>query len=276
MSIRSGHLQDESTRVGRWGLGAVSVIVAIFLTIPILITVPISFSSIDRVTFPPPGLSLRWYAEFFGVDGHQGSRWMPAARLSVQVGIASAILATVLGVLAAIPIARMRFRGKRLVETFVMLPLILPPIVLGVGLFFLYIPTKLLGTWFGMVLGHTVLGAPYVAVIVAAALRNFDDRLEWAAASLGAGRWRVLWTVTIPLLRPAILAGALFAFLTSFDELIIALFVSGTTSVTLPRLLWDFVRTETSPVIAVVSTLLLLFAILFAGGMAIVQRKRSR
>jgi putative spermidine/putrescine transport system permease protein len=276
MAFRSRDLQDAPTRVGRWGLATVAAVVAVFLTMPILITVPISFSSIDRVTFPPPGLSLRWYAEFFGVGGHQGSRWMPAAKLSVQVGIVSAILATGLGGLAAIPLARMRFRGKRLIETFVMLPLILPPIVLAVGLFFLYIPTQLLGTWFGIVLGHTVLGAPYVTVIVAAALRNFDDRLEWAAASLGAGRWRVLWTVTVPLLRPAILSGALFAFLTSFDELIIALFVSGTTSVTLPRLLWDFVRTETSPVIAVVSTLLLLFSVLFAGGLAIVQGRRNR
>lgn len=275
MANTADELTTIGTRIGRWGIGALAVTMALYLTMPVLVTIPISFSSIDRVTFPPPGYSLQWYAEFFGV-GRRGSRWLPAAGLSFFVGVASATLATILGSLAALPIARLRFRGKHLIETFVLLPLILPPIVLAVGLFFLYIPTSLLGTRVGIILGHTVLGAPYVTVIVVAALRNFDDRLEWAASSLGANRWQVLRTVTIPILRPAILAGALFAFLTSFDELIIALFVSGTTTVTLPRLLWDFVRTETSPVIAVVSTLLLLFAVVFAAAIALVQRDKDR
>ena len=186
----------------------------------------------------------------------------------------TSVLSTVLGGLAAIPVARAQFRGKTLIQTLLLLPLVLPVIVLAVGLFLMYVPLKLLGSPLGIVFGHSVLAIPYVTIIVAATLKNFDERLEWAAMSLGANRSRTLWSVTIPLVRPGILAGALFAFITSFDELLIALFVSGTRAVTLPRLLWDFVRSEASPVIAVVSVLLTVFSIVAVGVVAAVQRER--
>jgi putative spermidine/putrescine transport system permease protein len=252
-----------------------SALVVFYLVFPLLVTIPISFNPVRRIEFPPSGYSMVWYRDFLGIGAeNRNSRWVGATWLSIRIALATSVLATVLGGLAAIPIARVRFRGKYLIQTILLLPLVLPVIVLAVGLFLFYVPLHMLGSPLGIVLGHTVLAIPYVTVIVAATLKNFDERLEWAAMSLGASRVRTLWTVTIPLVRPGILAGALFAFLTSFDELLIALFVSGTRAVTLPRLLWDFVRSEASPVIAVVSVLLTAFSVLVVALIALVQRER--
>jgi putative spermidine/putrescine transport system permease protein len=256
-------------------LALVAALVVFYLVFPLLITIPISLNPIRRIEFPPSGYSLTWYRNFLGLgDENRNSRWLGATWLSVRIALATSLLSTVLGGLAAIPVARAQFRGKGVIQTILLLPLVLPVIVLAVGLFLLYVPLHLLGSPIGIILGHTVLAIPYVTVIVAATLKNFDERLEWAAMSLGASRARTLWMVTIPLIRPGILAGALFAFLTSFDELLIAMFVSGTRAVTLPRLLWDFVRSETSPVIAVVSVLLTAFSVVVVALVAVVQRER--
>jgi putative spermidine/putrescine transport system permease protein len=267
-------LRLPRTSRGRALLLLLASLVAFYLIFPMLITIPISFNPIQRVQFPPTGFSLRWYEEFFAVGQGMGTRWIPAAWLSLQVAVATAVLSTIIGSLAAVPLARARFRGKNAIQTFLLLPLVVPIIVLAVGIFLLYVPLRLLGSPLGIVFGHSVIAIPYVMIIVAATLKGFDEQVEWAASSLGAGRIRTFWEVTIPLARPGILAGALFAFLTSFDELLIALFVSGTRAVTLPRLLWDFLRTEASPVIAVVSTLLMLGTIVFIALLALVQRER--
>lgn len=270
-----GRLRLPRSTVGRAILFLVAALVAFYLIFPMLITIPISFNPIQRVQFPPQGFSLRWYEEFFEVDQGMGNRWIPATTLSLQVAFGTAFLSTILGGLAAVPLARARFRGKNLIQTLLLLPLVVPIIVLAVGIFLLYVPAGLLGSPLGIVFGHTVIATPYVMIIVAATLKGFDEQIEWAAASLGAGRLRTLWEVTIPMARPGILAGALFAFLTSFDELLIALFISGTRAVTLPRLLWDFLRTEASPVIAVVSTLLMIGTLLFIAVLGLIQRQRA-
>jgi len=256
-------------------LALLTALVVFYLVFPLLVTIPISFNSIQRIEFPPTGYSTRWYANFLGIgEENRNSRWLSATWLSVRIALATSVLSTVLGGLAAIPVARAQFRGKNLVQTLLLLPLVLPVIVLAVGLFLMYVPLRLLGSPMGIVFGHSVLAIPYVTIIVAATLKNFDERLEWAAMSLGANRTRTLLSVTIPIVRPGIIAGALFAFITSFDELLIALFVSGARAVTLPRLLWDFVRSEASPVIAVVSVLLTVFSIVAVGLVATVQRER--
>lgn len=260
--------------IGRWPLGLLVFLTACFLIFPMLITIPISFNPIRRIEFPPSGFSLRWYEEFLGLGGNYQSRWVGATLTSLRIAFATSVISTVLGSMAAIPIARARFQGKNLVQTFLFLPLVVPIIVLAVGLYLMYAPMRMLGSPLAIILGHCTLGIPYVAIIVAASLKNFDEQLEWAALSLGASRAKTYWKVTVPLVRPAILAGGLLAFLTSFDELLIALFVSGTSSVTLPRLLWDFLRTEASPVIAVVSTLLMVVAVVIAGFSATIRKTR--
>lgn len=260
---------------GRALIALLTALVVFYLIFPMLVTVPISFNSVMRVQFPITGFSLRWYEEFFSIGQGAGTRWLPATFLSFQIALATSILSTILGGLAAVPIARVRFRGKGPIQTLLLLPLVFPVIVLAVGIFLLYIPIGLLGNPLGIVFGHTVLATPFVMIIVAATLKGFDETLEWASLSLGANRWRTLQEITIPIVRPGILAGALFAFLTSFDELLIALFVSGTRAVTLPRLLWDFIRTEASPVLAVVSVLLTLFSIFSILLLAFVRRTRD-
>jgi putative spermidine/putrescine transport system permease protein len=238
----------------RWGqllLAGFTLIVVLYLVFPLLITVPISFSASRLVEFPPPGYSAQWYGEFFSTE-----RWTDALLLSFQVGLMTSLLATVLGTLAAIPMARVQFRGKNVINTLLLLPMVVPIIVLAVGTYLFYAQLKILGSLPGLVFAHTVLALPFVVTIAAATLKGFDESLEWAALSLGASRLRTFWSVTLPLIRPGIVVGAFFAFLTSFDELLLVLFVGGS-RYTLPRLLWDVVRSELSPVLAVVSTLLI-------------------
>ena len=166
-----------------------SALVVFYLVFPLLVTIPISFNPVRRIEFPPSGYSVVWYRDFLGIgEENRNSRWVGATWLSIRIALATSVLSTVLGGLAAIPIARVQFRGKYLIQTILLLPLVLPVIVLAVGLFLFYVPLHMLGSSLGIVLGHTVLAIPYVTVIVAATLKNFDERLEWAAMSLGANR----------------------------------------------------------------------------------------
>ena len=238
---------------------ALAGLVFLYLLFPILVVIPLSFSSGSYLSFPPPGFSLRWYANFFG-----RSDWLEAAWLSVWIGSAVTALATSLGVPAAIALVRGNFRGKGLVVGFIMSPVIAPVIIVAIGIYFFYARLGLIGSPLGLVIAHTCLAVPFVVINVAATLQGFDQRLEQAAMNLGATPWGTFWQVTLPIIRPGILSGAVFAFITSFDELVIALFVSGSTAVTLPRKMWDSIRFEIDPTIAAVSTLLIaLTAVLF-------------
>lgn len=233
---------------------AVAGLVLLYLIFPILVVIPLSFSSATYLSFPPPGFSLQWYQNFFSRSDWLGSAW-----LSIWVGISVMALATGLGTPAAIALVRGRFRGKELVNAFILSPIIVPGIIVAIGIYFFYARLGLLGSPFSLVLAHTCLAVPFVVINVSATLYGFDERLEYAAMSLGASPWGTFWQVTLPIIRPGVLAGALFAFITSFDELIVALFVSGTTAVTLPRKMWEGIRFEIDPTIAAVSTILILF-----------------
>ncbi|MBV9521288.1 MAG: ABC transporter permease [Alphaproteobacteria bacterium] len=252
-----------------WGLAAVSGLVFLYLIFPILVVVPLSFSSGTYLSFPPPGFSLRWYENFFG-----RSDWLAAAQLSLWVAIAVMLLATALGAPAALALVRARFRGRNLLIAFIISPLIAPAIIVAIGTYFFYARLGLVGNPLALVLGHTSLAVPFVVINVAATLHGFDERLEHAAMNLGATPWRTFWQVTFPIIRPGILAGALFAFISSFDELVVALFISGSTAVTLPRKMWESIRFEIDPTIAAVSTILVvLTASLFLS--AELLRRRS-
>jgi putative spermidine/putrescine transport system permease protein len=235
----------------RWGLILVSAFVFLYLVFPILIVIPLSFSSGTYLAFPPPGFSLRWYQNFFS-----RSDWLDAAYLSIWIGTAVMILATALGAPAALALVRGRFRGRNLLVAFIISPLIAPVIIVAIGIYFFYARLGLIGNAFALVIAHTCLAVPFVVINVSATLQGFDERLEHAAMNLGATPWRTFWQVTFPIIRPGVLAGALFAFISSFDELVVALFVSGSTAVTLPRKMWESIRFEIDPTIAAVSTIL--------------------
>jgi putative spermidine/putrescine transport system permease protein len=245
--------------VGGMAAGALAALVFVYLLFPILIVIPLSFSSGNYLSFPPPGFSLRWYENFLS-----RSDWLEATWLSVWIGGAVTALATGLGVPTAVALVRGKFRGKGVVVGFIMSPIIAPVIIVAIGIYFFYARLGLIGNPLGLVIAHTCLAVPFVVINVAATLQGFDERLEQAAMNLGATPWRTFGQVTLPIIRPGILSGAVFAFITSFDELVVALFVSGSTAVTLPRKMWDSIRFEIDPTIAAVSSLLVaLTAVLF-------------
>ena len=243
----------RSVSVPRLILYVFCAMVLVYLVFPVLVVIPLSFSSAQYLTFPPPGFSLQWYRNFF-----TRSDWVSAAILSFWVGSVVMILATILGTLASIGLVRGRFPGRGVVNTFIVSPLIVPAIIVAIGIYFFYAQLGLVGRPIALITAHTALAVPFVVVNVTATLYGFDERLEYAAMNLGANRLRTFWHVTLPIIRPGVLAGALFAFITSWDELIVAIFISGTGAVTLPRKMWDSIRFQIDPTIAAVSTLLII------------------
>ena len=229
-----------------------AALVLLYLVFPILVVIPLSFSAGTYLSFPPPGFSLRWYANFFG-----RTDWLGAASLSLWVGAAVMLLATALGAPAALALVRSDFHGKNFLTGFIISPLIAPAIIVAIGIYFFYARLGLVGNPFALVIAHTALAVPFVVINVAATLQGFDESLEQAAMNLGATPWRTFWQVTFPIIRPGVLAGALFAFISSFDELVVALFISGSSAVTLPRKMWESIRFEIDPTIAAVSTMLI-------------------
>jgi ABC-type spermidine/putrescine transport system permease subunit II len=246
---------DRPSRgLSRSVLRAVALITIGFLALPSFFVVPISFSNSAFMEWPPVGFSLQWYEGYFG-----SNLWIGASIRSFSVALLTAALATLIAAPAAFVLVRARLRSKTAILALILSPLILPRMIIAVALFYLYARIGLVGTTFGLVLGHTVLAVPYVVITVMAVLKGYDERLDEAAATLGANRWRTLWHITLPLIRPGIISAFLFAFIVSFDELTIALFTTGGLSATLPKQMWDDAVLKVSPLLAAVSTVLLIF-----------------
>lgn len=246
-------------------------LVFFYLVVPIIIIIPLAFSSAAHLTFPPPGLSLRWWHEYFSRRD-----WTGATILSFQVALVTMILATSLGTLASFTLVRVRFPGKNLLYSLILSPLIIPVIITAISSYFFFARLQLIGNWLTIALGHTIVALPIVIIIVSASLKSFDQALEHAALNLGADRFRTFWYVTFPLIRSGVFTAALFAFLTSFDELLIALFLSGERAKTLPRRMWDGLRLEINPTIAVVSTILIFLTCIFLLLISELSHRRSK
>ena len=247
-------MDDEGQRGGP-GSAAVMVLasaVLLFLIAPVVIIVIVSFSGADYLSFPPPYLSLRWYQRFLGATS-----WRQAIWVSTQVALLTMVFATTLCLLAALALVRGRFRGKGAIYAVMLSPMIVPTVITAIGLYFFFVRLKATGSILAMALGHTVLALPVVVIIMAAALQGFDMRLEQAALSLGASRLTALRRITLPLILPGLLSAALFAFLTSFDELLIPLFLSGVEVQTLTVRIWNSLTLEVDPTIAAVSSFLI-------------------
>ena len=239
-----------SRGMGRIAFDALWMLVLAFLALPVAIIAAVSFSSASYLAFPPPGFGLRWYAAYLG-----SREWLASTWLSLAVAACVVALATPLGTLAALGLARLPKPARALVGGLILSPLIVPGVVAAIGIYYVFARYRLVGTPLGLVLAHTCLAVPFVVTSVGASLAGFDRRLEQAALGLGATPLRAFRQVTLPLIRPGVLGGALFAFLVSFDELIVALFLSGSGAITLPRRMWDDPRFAIDPTIAVVSTL---------------------
>jgi ABC-type spermidine/putrescine transport system permease subunit II len=220
-----------------------------FLVLPILVVALVSFSSSPYLVFPPPGFSLRWYEDYFG-----DPIWIDATIRSVKVAVATTALATTLGGLLAFSLVRGRYPGRAIVNQISVAPLIVPSIVYSVSIYGLFASLKLIGEWPAIALAHTVHTLPFVVLIVGAALRTFDVAQEQAAIGLGASRLEAIARVTLPQIRPALVSAAFLVFVSSFDELVIAMFLGGA-RMTLPKKMFDNIMNDIDPTIAAVSVL---------------------
>jgi putative spermidine/putrescine transport system permease protein len=229
-----------------------------------------SFSSSASLQFPPPGYWLGHYRQYF-----TDPRWLTPTFNSVIIASATTLVTMLVVVPAAFALVRHRFRGKSAVNLVLMAPMIVPLVVSALGYYNTLGRLGLAGTHLGMILAHSALSVPVAMLAVTAALKGYDPNLERAAMSAGAGPFRTFWWVTLPVLRPGILVGALFAFLHSFDETVVALFIAGREASTLPKKMFESVRLETDPVISVVSTLLVV-AVVLGSLIALVTGARSR
>ncbi len=234
-----------------WLTGLVTALVMLFLTVPLFILVIQSFTSASFLSFPPPGYGVRWYQEVLTADD-----WRDALTLSLIVAVIVAPLALVIGTLAALGLDRGPLQRKRAFFAFLISPMVLPHVVLGLAMFRLALFGNLVDTIPAYVLAHLTITVPYVLITVGASLQSFDLALEEAARSLGASPLRALWHVTLPVIKPGLIGGGIFAFIVSFDEFIITYFLA-TFELTLPLQIFSTLMFQVEPSIAAVSTLML-------------------
>ena len=235
----------------RLWLYALAALILIYLLVPTLIVIPMSFSDSDSLRFPPPAFSLRWYAAYFGDE-----EWRDATFVSLRLAVLTTIFATPLGTAAAYALHAGRFRFARLIQGALLSALMVPLILFAVAAYFLFAKLHLVNTLTGLVLTDTVLTIPFVMVTVAAGLNTYDMNQERVAQSLGASRARAFFTVTLPQIRFSVITGAVLAFLGAFDEVIIATFLSAGQNQTLTARMFASLRDEVDPTIAAVSTLM--------------------
>lgn len=298
-------------RIWHYAYLVICGLIFFFLIAPIIVIIPLSFNAepyftfTDRMlSFDPEGYSMRWYRSLltFGMqnpdatgwalwsDAWQNANWVKAAKNSIIIGVFSTLLATVLGTLAALGLSRPEMPFRRAIMAILISPMIVPLIITATGMFFFYsnpcellglvgLPTncgRLAGTYLGVILAHATLGIPFVIITVTATLVGFDQSLNRAAASLGANPRTTFFRVTMPLILPGVISGALFAFVTSFDEVVAVLFIAGPEQQTIPRQMWNGIREQISPAILAVATLLVIFSIALLTTVELLRRRSER
>ena len=249
-----------------------------FLLAPILVIVPLGFNAEPYFTFTegmlrldPDAWSLRWYRQVLGDE-----EWARALANSLGIGAAATLLATALGTLAALGLSSRAMPARRLVTGLLISPMVTPLIISAAGMFFFYSTLGLSQTHLGLILAHAALGAPFVVITVSATLSAFDANLTRAAASLGAGPLTTFRRVQLPLIAPGVVSGALFAFATSFDEVVVVLFMAGEGQRTIPRQMWAGIREQISPAMLAVATFLIVFAVLLLCAVEWLRRRSAR
>lgn len=250
-------------------------LVLVFLIAPLLVIVPLSFNAEPYFTFTPKmlslnpdGFSLRWYKDI--LDNPQ---WLEAIGNSLIIALASTVLATVLGTLAAIGLARSNMPFRDFFMAILISPLVVPIVIAAAGMYFFYSSVGLAQTHLGIILAHTALGVPFVVITMTATLSGFDRNLIKAASSLGADPMTAFFRVTLPLVAPGMISGALFAFAASFDEVVTVLFLGGPDQRTIPRQMWSGIREQLSPTILAVATLLIIFSSLLLLAVEMLRRR---
>ena len=255
----------------RWPNGLVAGLVLAYLLFPVLVVLVISFSAVTYLRFPPPGLSLRWYAKLV-----ESGEWIDAFWLTIEVGAVTTVLTTVLGVPAAFGLIRLQIRGKALLNALLLTALITPAVIRALGSYLVFAPLGLVNSVIGLACAHTVSALPYLVINVAASLKGFDLAIERAAIVHGASPMRAILRITLPIIAPGILVGAIFAFLSSAQELLVAVYLMGTTRKPLAVKMWEGVRVAVDPTIAAASTGVIAMATLAFIAAALLHRRARR
>ena len=255
-----------------------SWLVLFFLIMPIVVIVPLSFNvepffsfTEGMLSFQPDAYSLKWYAAIFN-----DTKWTLAIQNSFFIGICATVIATVLGTCAAVGLARDEMPARRLITALLLSPMIVPLIITAAGMFFFYADIGLAGNYLGIILPHAALGTPFVIITVTATLTGFDYSLARAALNLGARPLQVFFDIILPLIRPGVISGALFAFITSFDEVVVVLFMAGPGQRTIPRQMFSGLREQINPTILAVATLLILVSIVLLVTIELLRRRSER
>ena len=273
-------------------------LIFLFLILPVLIVLPLSFNvepyfsfTPGMLSFDPEAFSLRWYEDILRngmaapdeplswawfADTWNNGQWMRAIRNSFFIGICATLLATALGTLAAIGLSRSEMPYRRLIMSILISPMIVPLVITAAGMFFFYSRIHLSQTYLGVIMAHAILGTPFVIITVTATLVGFDKSLVRAANSLGAGPITTFRRVQMPLILPGVVSGALFAFITSFDEVVAVLFLASPEQRTIPRQMWSGIREQISPTILAVATLLVILSIILLTVLELLRRRSER
>jgi ABC-type spermidine/putrescine transport system permease subunit II len=258
-------------RLWRVLLLAFTGVACLYLIFPTFVIVPLSFSSSLYLTFPPPGWSTQWYVNLWN-----SPTYSVAFLHSILIGLPAAALAMIFGTMLALALVRGKVWGTRGLTALAIAPFLLPQIILAIGLYSILAKFGLTASYLGVTLGHAVVATPLVFITVSAALRSYDSTFEMAAMTLGANGWKSFWFVTFPMIRLGVLAGGIFAFSFSFDEIIIALFLTNTQTTTLPKQLYSELRYNMTPTIAAASSVIITISLLLLAAVAVIEKRARR
>lgn len=265
-------------RVAYYSFRLFCAAVLLFLIIPILVIIPLSFNVEPYFSFTegmlaldPEAFSLRWYEDMVN-----NPQWVSALKNSLLIATASTLIATVLGTVAALGLSKHNMPLRNLVMALLISPMIVPVIIAAAGMYFFYTELNLAQTYWGVILAHAVLGTPFVVITVTATLAGFDQSLIRAAHNLGASPTYSFFKITMPLIRPGVISGGLFSFGTSFDEVVVVMFITNVEQRTVPRQMWSGIREQISPTILAVATLLVVFSALLLVTLELLRRRNAR
>ena len=252
----------------RYGLTATTALIAVFLLLPILFIVLLSFGSSQWLVFPPPGWTFKWYGQFFS-----NAQWMDSALVSLKVAMLTTLCALAIGLPSAFALVRGKFPGRELLYALFTLPMIVPLVIIAVAVYALFLKLGYTGTLFAFVVSHVIVALPFTIISIINSLKLFDQSIEDAAVICGATRLQAIVKVTFPAIRPGLVSGGLFAFLVSWDEVVLSVMMASPGLQTLPVKMWTTLRQDLTPVIAVASTLLIALSLLVMIIAAIARRR---
>ncbi|HHW36364.1 MAG TPA: ABC transporter permease [Bacillales bacterium] len=239
-------------------LGIITFIVVLFVISPLLVIIPTSLTAANYLSFPPEGFSLKWYAKIF-----DRQEFVDSFLFSLQLAAITAFISTLIGVFAGLALHKYRFRGSGFITTLLMSPLTVPALIIGIAALLFFTRIGLAGSFLGLLLSHILISIPYVVRLVLTGLSSFDYTLERAAYIMGAKSHNVFWDITFPLLKPAIMSGMIFAFLTSFDNVTVSLFMVSPSTTTLPLAIFSYMQEVLDPLVASISSVVILLSLVF-------------